>query len=142
MDTKTRNLVQSINGLRSTIALSQAILTEYLVPDGITKEEAINRLLGLLDGPALREVEAFTEGAILEAERKPAFATDLVVEPVDFSFVWTKKGHLPRVAHHREDAALAEAERLARKNPGTKFIVLRAVHKLHIPSKLKETNDE
>lgn len=58
----------------------------------------------------------------------------LNVETPSFWFVWTKTGHVPRRKHGSEAGALAEAERLARANPGKKFIVLRATHKLSISS--------
>ena len=38
------------------IADCQAVLTSYLPPDGITKDECINQLLELLDGPRSRAV--------------------------------------------------------------------------------------
>lgn len=60
-------------------------------------------------------------------------APELIVEPCEFWMVWTKTGHLPRVFHQTEAAALAEAERLARHRlPGKKFIVLRAYTKMHV----------
>ena len=34
----------------------QKVLASYLPPDGITKDECINQLLGLLDGPRSRAV--------------------------------------------------------------------------------------
>lgn len=58
----------------------------------------------------------------------------IVHEDVRFWFVWTKQGYVPRRCHNTETAAHAEAERLARKHPGQKFIVLRADSKLHLPS--------
>ena len=36
---------------------AQAILTQYLIPDGIDGPEAISQLLGLLDGPDQRAAE-------------------------------------------------------------------------------------
>lgn len=38
------------------IADCQAVLASYLPPDGISKDECINQLLGLLDGPRSRAV--------------------------------------------------------------------------------------
>lgn len=61
-------------------------------------------------------------------------ADDLIIEPCEFWFVWTKKGHIPHFRHDTEASALAEAERLARLKPtGKKFIVLRSVVKMHVP---------
>lgn len=60
--------------------------------------------------------------------------SDLIVEPVEFWFVWTKTGHIPRHCHNTQAEAEAEADRLARLVPhGKKFIVLRAVRKCHVP---------
>lgn len=130
MDANTRQLVAAANALRGMIQAAQGVLADYLHPDGIHGDEALNQLVYMFDGPEQRAVEALAQQAIADAERRPEFAPDLIVEAVDFSFVWTKKGALPRVTHHREDVALAEAERLARKNPGAKYIVLRAHTKI------------
>jgi hypothetical protein len=53
----------------------------------------------------------------------------VISEPVEFWFVWTKKGRVPRFAHHTQESAMDEAIRLARKRPDCKFIVLKATHK-------------
>lgn len=57
----------------------------------------------------------------------------LVEEVKPFWFVWTKKGHVPKRCHDTRGSAEAEAERLARKCPGKKFIILEAVSKVHQP---------
>lgn len=44
-----------------------------------------------------------------------------------FWMVWNPCGNQPRVRHDSERAAVTEAERLARLNPGEHFIVLEAV---------------
>ena len=59
-----------------------------------------------------------------------------VKEDADFFMLWTKTGHLPRYRHATFDLAATEAERLARENPGKKFIVLKAVAKYHVEPKL------
>jgi len=59
----------------------------------------------------------------------PADQTSLKMEPVEFWFVWTKKGRVPRNAHNNAESAEKEATRLAGLNPGKKFIVLRAYAK-------------
>lgn len=41
-----------------------------------------------------------------------------------FYLVWAENGGAPTVKHGSFDAALAEAERLARKSPGREFHVL------------------
>ena len=53
-------------------------------------------------------------------------------EPVSFWWVWTKSGAQPRVFHESEDAAITEAQRLAVKNPGKKYIVLHAYAKFSV----------
>lgn len=44
-----------------------------------------------------------------------------------FWFVWNEFGQAPRFKHETEQLATNEAERLARENPGSVFIVLEAV---------------
>lgn len=51
------DIVTAGNMLESLIADAQSILVEYLVPGGIDAQEAINRLLGLFDGPAQRQAQ-------------------------------------------------------------------------------------
>lgn len=58
----------------------------------------------------------------------------VIEEEVDFHFVWTKHGRVPRFAHQTEARARAEAERLARLKPGRKFIVLASRCKLSVPA--------
>lgn len=43
-----------------------------------------------------------------------------------FWMVWSPQGHAPTVKHLSEDAAVTEAMRLARTNPGREFYVLTA----------------
>lgn len=60
--------------------------------------------------------------------------SDLIVEPCEFWFVWTKTGHIPRRCHNTQAEAEAEADRLAGLLPhGKKYIVLRGYRKCHIP---------
>lgn len=42
-------------------------------------------------------------------------------------FVWNPHGNVPSFEHPTEQNAKIEAERLARLNPGQKFLVLRSV---------------
>lgn len=49
------------------IEAAQAILTEYLVPDGIDAAECIGRLLGHFDGPEQRRIKAMADAAIAKA---------------------------------------------------------------------------
>jgi len=65
----------------------------------------------------------------------------LCIEPASFWFVWTKKGRVPRFAHDSLEAAQAEAARLARLNPGQKFIVLQAVEKIAAPPTAEASAD-
>jgi hypothetical protein len=51
------------------------------------------------------------------------------VKPVTFWMVWNKDGAAPRVTHASEACAQREAIRLAKVNPGQKFIVLAATEK-------------
>lgn len=61
--------------------------------------------------------------------------SDLVIEPCEFWFVWTKTGRIPRFTHNTKEAAEAEADRLARKHAGgKKFIVLQGYRKCHVPA--------
>lgn len=60
--------------------------------------------------------------------------TDIVIEEVEFYFVWTKTGHIPRKVHQTLADAEAEADRLAGLRPhGKKYIILRAIRKCHFP---------
>lgn len=54
-------------------------------------------------------------------------------QPVVFYMVWTKTGWPPRKQHHTRQEAEKEADRLARRHPGKKFIVLQAVAKVAVP---------
>ena len=49
------------------IRRAQAILTQYLIPDGLDGPEAINQLLGLLDGPDQRAAQATWDAALAKA---------------------------------------------------------------------------
>lgn len=64
-------------------------------------------------------------------------AVDIVFESASRWFVWTKRGHRPRFVHESETAAINEAIRLSRLNPGIKFHVMRSVCKLSTPSLAK-----
>lgn len=54
------------------------------------------------------------------------------VEYIGKFFVWTKKGSAPRFAHETHASALAEARRLAKLNPGRKFIVQQFLEKVSV----------
>jgi hypothetical protein len=51
------------------------------------------------------------------------------VEKVSTYCIWTKTGHRPTAFHNSLAIANAEANRLALKNPGKKFIVMRMMRK-------------
>jgi hypothetical protein len=57
--------------------------------------------------------------------------TKVVREKLGFYWVWTKLGRRPRKAHPSYKSAKQEADRLALKNPGVKFLVLKVVEKNH-----------
>lgn len=48
-------IIEAGNGLLDLVARSQEILARRVHPEGISEHEAINELLGLLDGPAWRK---------------------------------------------------------------------------------------
>lgn len=66
----------------------------------------------------------------------------VTIENKDVWFVWTKTGRTPRKAHETQEAALLEAERLARKLPGKKFLVLHATHKVSVHASDCATHNE
>lgn len=57
---------------------------------------------------------------------------DVIRENKDFWWVWTKAGKKPNFFHPTQKRAENEAQRLARKYPGQKFIVLHAYAKYHV----------
>lgn len=61
------DLLAVANEQLALINHAQAILTAHLVPDGMGADEAINQLLGLLDGPDQRRVAAMYSAALAKA---------------------------------------------------------------------------
>lgn len=57
-------LVGTVEINQSIIGRAQEILTDALVPDGITDKEAISQLLELFDGPHQRLVAEKTERSV------------------------------------------------------------------------------
>ena len=55
----------ALNGI---VEHAQDILTEYLKPFGMAKDEAINQLLSLLDGPDQRAAQNAMRAALLKAK--------------------------------------------------------------------------
>lgn len=47
-----------VSQLRQTVISAQEAILEYIVPDGITAEEAISKLILLLDNPETIEILA------------------------------------------------------------------------------------
>jgi hypothetical protein len=57
---------------------------------------------------------------------------DVAEEPRDRWWIWQKNGHPPRFAWPTEEQANAEAQRLARRNPGQAFIVMHSTRKFRV----------
>jgi len=62
------DLLVAANEQLALINHAQAILSAYLVPDGMSAGEAISQLLALLDGPEQRRVAALYGAALAKAE--------------------------------------------------------------------------
>ena len=56
--------VEALTGTLTLIREAQDVLTGYLVPDGYGADEAVAKLLGLLDGPHQREIEGAASAAL------------------------------------------------------------------------------
>lgn len=52
--------------------------------------------------------------------------------PKNVWFIWQKRGHPPRFAWTTEEAAITEAQRLAKRHPGVSFLVMHVTHKLRV----------
>lgn len=57
-------------------------------------------------------------------------------EKKTFWMVWTSAGHAPRARHETLELAQKEADRLARNNVGTEFVVLKSVYSYHAKAML------
>lgn len=55
---ENEKLRDAIAGLAKLVSDAQAVLASYLPPDGISKDEALSKLLYLLDGPQSRSALA------------------------------------------------------------------------------------
>jgi hypothetical protein len=62
------DLLQVANEQLALINHAQVILAAHLSPDGMSAEEAISKLLALLDGPDQRRISAMYNAAIAKAE--------------------------------------------------------------------------
>ena len=58
---------RAMQALNAMVAEAQSVLTQYLVPDGHTANEAIALLLGIFDGPAQRRTDRFVKAAEIHA---------------------------------------------------------------------------
>lgn len=58
---RLRECVRDLDGL---VEHAQQILSNHLPPDGISKDDAINMLLELLDGPDQREIQSRAHSAL------------------------------------------------------------------------------
>ena len=63
----------AIKAQAALIKSAQEILTNYLVPDGITASAALDQLLGLLDGRRERDVSALVNAALAPDKTMPLF---------------------------------------------------------------------
>lgn len=61
-------------------------------------------------------------------------APAVFTEPHSTWCIWTKTGHRPKRFHATREEAETEAARLARENPGKRFIVMQMVAKIHSPA--------
>ena len=60
-------LAEALQKNQHLVRKAQEILTSYLIPDGRDKDEAIDALLYLLDGPEQREVQQAARAALAKA---------------------------------------------------------------------------
>lgn len=58
-----------------------------------------------------------------------------------FWMVWNPKRDTPAYQHHSHEAAVSEAERLARLNPGQRFYVLEATDLRVVDAMVRQTLD-
>jgi hypothetical protein len=63
-DEGAKLLLEYGNRLNALVVKAQEILSAAIEPEGMSREEAINELLGLLDGPEQREAQAGWSAAV------------------------------------------------------------------------------
>ena len=61
------DLYAALGKCDALIKSAQAVLAEHLPPDGMSAAEAINMLLGILDGPDQREAQSAADSALRKA---------------------------------------------------------------------------
>lgn len=66
-EAKPTNLIEAGSGLLAIIRSAQRTLADYVIPEGITKEQALNDLLALLDGPTWRRARDVWNASVAEA---------------------------------------------------------------------------
>jgi len=66
-DAELTRLRKAVRDLNALIISAQETMTAYLVPDGIDADQAIERVIELLDGPRQREVQKAAYAALKEA---------------------------------------------------------------------------
>ncbi len=78
------DLYEALEAQTAIITHAQAILAEYLPPDGMSKDCAIDMLLELLDGPDQREAQAATDAALAKA--RGDIPVERAIDPLTRSF--------------------------------------------------------
>ena len=73
LQTHLAQLKELVADMDDLIEQSQAILAAQLPPDGISEHEAINQLLGMLDGPDWREVEEKRKRLCADCRKRMSF---------------------------------------------------------------------
>ncbi len=54
------NPYDQISQLKQTVRAAQETIIEYIIPNGVTAEETISKLIGLLDNPEVVELMSKT----------------------------------------------------------------------------------
>jgi hypothetical protein len=54
LEAENATLKERVSTLETLVRQAQSILADYLVPDGLSEQETLSELLGLLDGPQSR----------------------------------------------------------------------------------------
>jgi hypothetical protein len=73
LQTYVAQLKELVTELDDLVEQSQAILAAQLSPEGISEHEAINQLLGMLDGPDWRQVEERRKRVCKECRKGTSF---------------------------------------------------------------------
>ncbi len=65
-DAELKRLREAVRDLNALIIYAQETMAAYLVPDGIDADQAIERVIELLDGPRQREIQKAAFAALKE----------------------------------------------------------------------------